>query len=249
MARTRSIKPSFFSNDILAELPAETRLLFIGLWTIADRDGRLEDRVKRIKAELFPYDNFDINLMLSQLHNAGFIVRYCVDGLSYLQIVNFSKHQNPHPKEQSNNYPEPAEICEAVKINGNAEKINDEKCLLPITYYPLPITSNPINDAANNHGNEKTKRVLKNKNGTRFETWMAEVRVKDPEVSMTACPDILCDEAVKIGFTEQFALTQWPLYHDYWTARAGANGVKRDWLATWRNWLRNSKTKFGGKNG
>ena len=30
-------------------------------------------------------------------------------------------------------------------------------------------------------------------------------------------------------------------FRDYWTAVAGAKGVKLDWDATWRNWLRNSK--------
>jgi hypothetical protein len=30
-------------------------------------------------------------------------------------------------------------------------------------------------------------------------------------------------------------------FRDYWIAVAGQKGVKRDWDATWRNWLRNSK--------
>jgi len=28
-------------------------------------------------------------------------------------------------------------------------------------------------------------------------------------------------------------------FRDYWLARAGPQGVKLDWLATWRNWVRN----------
>lgn len=31
-------------------------------------------------------------------------------------------------------------------------------------------------------------------------------------------------------------------FKDYWTARAGSGGLKLDWLATWRNWIRESKT-------
>jgi len=42
--RSRNIKPGFFKNEIIAEMPTETRLLFIGLWLLADREGRLEDR-------------------------------------------------------------------------------------------------------------------------------------------------------------------------------------------------------------
>ena len=41
------------------ECSMSARLLFVGLWTIADRNGRLEDRPKRIRAELFPYDEID----------------------------------------------------------------------------------------------------------------------------------------------------------------------------------------------
>lgn len=29
-------------------------------------------------------------------------------------------------------------------------------------------------------------------------------------------------------------------FRDYWAAKSGAGGVKRDWDATWRNWVRNS---------
>jgi len=49
MARTRSIKPSFFKNEFLAECEPMARLLFVGLWTLADRDGRLELRPRRIE--------------------------------------------------------------------------------------------------------------------------------------------------------------------------------------------------------
>lgn len=30
----------------------------------------------------------------------------------------------------------------------------------------------------------------------------------------------------------------WPKFHDYWIAQPGQRGVKRDWFATWRNWVR-----------
>lgn len=50
MAGARNIKPGFFTNDVLAACDQLARLLFAGLWTVADRAGRLEDRPKRIKA-------------------------------------------------------------------------------------------------------------------------------------------------------------------------------------------------------
>jgi hypothetical protein len=54
MARTRSIKPSFFKNEFLAECEPMARLLFIGLWTLADSQGRMEFRPMRIKASSEP---------------------------------------------------------------------------------------------------------------------------------------------------------------------------------------------------
>lgn len=110
MARMRAIKPGFFQNDQLAELPPLARLLFIGLWTEADREGRLHDRPKRFKAVLLPYDDCmaeDVDTWLHYLNRDGFIYRYEVGGQQYIQIINFLKHQNPHVKETPSTIPPP----------------------------------------------------------------------------------------------------------------------------------------------
>lgn len=105
MARARNIKPGFFRNADLVELPVEARLLFIGIWTIADRAGRLEDRPKQIKMELFPADNMDCDGLLEDLASIGMVARYEVDGKRYLQVTNFVKHQNPHRDEKASTLP------------------------------------------------------------------------------------------------------------------------------------------------
>ena len=105
--RSRNIKPGFFKNDSLAELDFAGRLLFIGLWGLADRAGRLEDRPKKVKAEIFPYDEVDVDRFLNELARRNFILRYEAAGGRYIQIVNFDKHQNPHPRETASNIPAP----------------------------------------------------------------------------------------------------------------------------------------------
>lgn len=107
MARIRSLKPGFFTNEHLAELPFEARLCFAGLWTLADREGRLEDRPRRIKAALFPYDDVDVNDMLQGLSERGFIVRYTADGVAYLAIPTFLEHQRPKTDETLSVIPAP----------------------------------------------------------------------------------------------------------------------------------------------
>ena len=107
MPRARNIKPGFFTNEVLAELPPLTRLLFIGLWTEADREGRLEDRPRRLKMRLFPGDEFDVEEAIEALSSAGFILRYAADGGQYVQILAWHKHQRPHYKEGPSTIPAP----------------------------------------------------------------------------------------------------------------------------------------------
>lgn len=103
--RSRNIKPSFFKNEELADIPYEARLLFIGLWCMADREGRLENRPKRMKAELFPYDHINIEKMLDVITCHGLTLHYTKNGNQYIQIINFTKHQHPHPHESKSEIP------------------------------------------------------------------------------------------------------------------------------------------------
>jgi hypothetical protein len=81
------------------------RLLFIGLWCFADREGRFEDRPIKIKMAIFPAEDYDIPKMLSALTKAGFLCHYEVDGVKYFEINNFTKHQRPHPNEAASELP------------------------------------------------------------------------------------------------------------------------------------------------
>jgi hypothetical protein len=107
MARSRNIKPGFFKNEALAECSPLARLLFAGLWCLADRVGRLEDRPKRIRAELLPYDDGSVDNMLDELHRAGFILRYQHGEQRFIQVLNFAKHQHPHVREPESEIPAP----------------------------------------------------------------------------------------------------------------------------------------------
>lgn len=107
MARARNIKPGFFKNEQLVELPYEYRLLFAGLWTLADREGYLEDRPKRIKMEIFPGDDVNVEKGLSALESHGLLLRYMVGEGRYIHICKFLEHQHPHHKEPASTLPKP----------------------------------------------------------------------------------------------------------------------------------------------
>jgi len=114
VARARQLKPGFFKNEDLARCTPWARLMFEGLWTLSDREGRLEDRPTYIRGEVFPHDNVDAEALLVELadlkdhfNRPAFIVRYQVGDCKYIQIINFAKHQNPHVKEPASTIPAP----------------------------------------------------------------------------------------------------------------------------------------------
>lgn len=117
MARSRNIKPGFYKNEELAECTVWARLIYPGLWQIADREGRLEDRPKRIKGELLPFDSHDLDKLLFELAERRFIVRYQVDSKKVIQILKFKQHQNPHHREPASTLPQPpADVLQSLGL-------------------------------------------------------------------------------------------------------------------------------------
>lgn len=152
MARARNIKPAFFQNDALGEIDPLGRLLFIGLWTIADYKGCVEYRPKRIKAQLLPYDTCDVEALVTCLDKSGFITIYSVAGNLYLKIANFERHQNPHPNERKTgsdipdipeNYSENNDLQEIAK-NHEQDGTDRADSLIPLTDSPILIPDSGI---------------------------------------------------------------------------------------------------------
>ena len=119
--RARNIKPGFFINEQLAECCFAARILFEGLWCLADRDGRLNDKPRKIKVLVFPYDDVDTEALLNELATNNLIVRYEVEGNQYIEIPTFLKHQKPHPKETKSVIP-PSQVCTSSYL-GNTQTI------------------------------------------------------------------------------------------------------------------------------
>ncbi len=57
MARTRLIRPAFFTDRRMAALTDSARLVYIGLWTLCDDAGFFEYDVSEIAVALFPRES------------------------------------------------------------------------------------------------------------------------------------------------------------------------------------------------
>lgn len=141
MSRSRNIKPGLFRNEVLGTADPLLTILFEALWCLADRDGILEDRPLRIKADAFPYrDIRDMDGMLSELDRMGFITRYAVGSLRLIAVREFAKHQNPHKNEKPSGLPSLSERTDVVgsepaKIgSARADSFN----LIPDSGFPSP---------------------------------------------------------------------------------------------------------------
>lgn len=216
MSRARNIKPGFFENEDLAECTMAARLMFIGLWTIADRRGILEDRPKRIGAIVFPYERVNTEALLGELASRGFIRRYEAGGHRCILIPTFAKHQNPHVREQANSLPEPdehhASTVQAPGTSGASTEqatLNDESLL-----HESPLLNDECGMGA--------KRAARSKQ----------------------LPDDfdLSDEraAYAVGRGHSTAETA-AMFEHFQNHHRAKGSTMKDWDAAWRTWVGNQK--------
>jgi hypothetical protein len=143
MPRLRTLKWEFFSNEVLCSRPPLTRILFEGLWCVADREGRLEDRPRQLRALIFPYEqDCDVDAMLDDLARNGFIRRYEVDGVRYIAVLAFNKHQKPHHKERPSTIPPPPEhLPRSVPAPTQASVSPEKASASPVVFGLLSLDS------------------------------------------------------------------------------------------------------------
>jgi hypothetical protein len=89
MARIRTLKPEFWTDAKIVELPLEARLFFQGMWNFADDCGHIEDEPLRLKLQILPNDDFDAKKIIQDLLDAGLLTRL----KGCLLIANFKRHQ------------------------------------------------------------------------------------------------------------------------------------------------------------
>ncbi|SAK20199.1 hypothetical protein UA18_02404 [Burkholderia multivorans] len=93
MARIRTIKPDFWTDEKIVDLSFEARLFFIGSWNFADDNGNLQRSAKKLKMQIFPADSIDCEPIIQSLIAHGMLSEYEVNGEKYLHINGFRKHQ------------------------------------------------------------------------------------------------------------------------------------------------------------
>jgi hypothetical protein len=125
MARIRTIKPEFWTDEKLSLLDPLTRLVYVGLWSHADDAGRLVDNLKLLDGLLFPNTDDSCEAPLEILARLGRILRYRhASGQDLIQIVKWNDHQRvDHPNKYTLPGPEHAVLTSdsTAKPSGNGK--------------------------------------------------------------------------------------------------------------------------------
>jgi hypothetical protein len=95
--RIRSIKPDVWDDEALGECSTSARLLFVGLITQADDDGRLPGNPRWIASKVYPYDDditsADIKGWLAELDRVDVVHLYESSGKTYIALPAWDSHQ------------------------------------------------------------------------------------------------------------------------------------------------------------
>ena len=245
--RIRSIRPEFWRSLDISALDWDARLVFVGLWSYVDDNGVGVDQLSAICAELFAEDMVTnpaetvakVSRALDDISNRGLIVRYEVDGKRYLAVTKFLVHQRVD-KPSKSRYPEPPAIDKSGKpLTSDYGDTREGSRNTPGT---LPEGSTPGEG-------EKGRRGEGEKSLPSGESAPANASGGNPKrgtrLPADWRPTPEDQELMAAEYPGVKLITETRKFADYWAGVPGAKGVKLDWNATWRNWIRRAGESRG----
>jgi len=174
MARIRSIKPEFWTDEKVVAVSPLARLVFIGLWNFVDDHGRIPYSPLRLKMQILPADSADFPQLLAEISEIGLVTIYAVDDKQYLQVNGFDKHQKIDKRAKSK-YPDPpipANSRRNLPLDQGREGIKEGISADASAPHPEPTIDTPearyfrrAKELLGPNGNSLAAKLLKSKGG------------------------------------------------------------------------------------
>lgn len=225
MPRIRTIKPTFWKDQKLGKLKRDVRLMYIGLWNLADDEGIVHGDAAIIKSELFPFDedlrSGIINEWIGQLTKARMIIPFTFNCESYYLVRTFKAHQTI-------NKPQPSKIPKGILDEVIEHSRSDTE----------ELTEHSGNDTVAFHtGREGNGRERKGVERGEPETPPPKEKKTIPHLFKNS--RFLEKEIFAAAISEtKYSEADSDYYHDLilnWSDSKDAK--KSDWLATAKNWM------------
>lgn len=233
MARIRSIKPETWTDPQFVLCSPLARLLWIGSWNLADDQGVLKDEPVRLRLAILPGDVVDAEALVEELVTARLLLRKrTVEGDSVLVIRTFREHQKIDQRRDgkwgdADDLVDCGTLDEQLTANGNGSRPS-----APMRASPRP--SAPDRD-------HTIKEGIKDQGSLSVAAAPKEPRPK----KATRVPDPFdVTEEMIAWVNRETPGVNWKFesqkFLDHFRAKSGKDATKQNWLATWRNWMRNA---------
>ena len=169
MTKRRTIDPRIRASETFACLTYRQRDLWIGLILMCDDQGRMPGQSAYIRSAVWPYDDVQISEVdadLAALESIGNIMRYRIDGRTYIQLVNWHKYQAAAEWLGKSEYPAPDDWQDHYRYTGPGRKIFElnwdtrqgvpSQVPAPVPA-PVPALNDKDKDNENDNDNDKVK--------------------------------------------------------------------------------------------
>ena len=240
MARIRSIHPGLFTDEDFVVLSDAAQILYVGLLTECDDQGAFEWKPIQIRIKLRPGKDGPVDALLEELVAVKRIMSYEHDGRKYGLVRNFQRYQRPKKPNSVHFIPE-----ELRTFLGCREESSEPKPVKrPPVPHQFPTGGEKPPQMEDGGGRMDMEDVGESPKPPPKPTASRGTRIPDdftPDEATLTSPDF-------DPLTERQRRAQIPRFCDHFRGKPGKDGVKVDWQATWRNWLRN-EIKFHAKTG
>lgn len=201
-----------------------TKLLFIHLLLASDSLSNAEATTTAISLLLARvFTDESVAIMLTELVDHDLVRTYVVDGKTYVHIPR----SRQRIRYLSGKHPRPPENIEDKEIKDLISKVGLRSDRGQVTVRPFsPDVAVAVTGVVTEKRVGRPRKINGEDKGSRLpRDWVL--------------PDAWRDWAVNIHHLEPDKVIRISLkFRDYWWAKAGKDAAKRDWEATWHNWIR-----------
>lgn len=251
---SRIFREGVLDSERINRLSKGAEVTFYRLLLVADDFGRFDGRVSVIRSRCYPIcrDVQDEHVLgwLQEIQGAGLVHCYVVAGKPYFEILNFRQ------RTRAKNSKFPALQDAGGELTDIWLSV-DGQLALPVVSTPTPTpTTKYVSDSDSDYVRRQPAQVGhvsgngrsgdSHKAGKRLATYLDVEEVSD--VMYGSLPALWCSWAIdeRPDLAGQVAGV-WARFCDHWKALSGAKGVKVDWEATWRNWVRKESAPRAGR--
>lgn len=231
MARIRTVKPEFWSDEQVMECSPLARLMFIGIWNFCDDGGNHPLSERTIKALVFPGDDIDsatIRRMLVELSSNALVRFYESGGKAYLNVKGWRHQKIDKPTMKHPDYYDGIEVF--PDDLWPAANVVDEYSTSIRRVFDEP---SPPEGEGEGEGKGKGKDQERGPHIEKPKPAARKTKIPNPFL-LTAEMRAWAAESVP-GVDLK---TETEKFVDYWRGEAK---TKADWPATWRNWMRKAQ--------